>query len=131
MTNEISKQEWKRFFDRLSREKLNWNAGVEIFKGDIGAQVLSAGLPLTGVTYEEKSGGDTAIEIMLGGESSETHQMHTILNPTGVAFLDDEMTGGGTLEVEDADGGRTLVKITQPASGEVIYTEVTSIVAQI
>ena len=131
MTNEIAKQEWKEFFDRLSRERLNWNAGVEVFKEDIGAQILADNLPLMGVTYEEKVSGETAVEIMLGDESGEAHQTHTILNPTGVAFLDDETTGGGTLEIVDADGGKTLVKISEPSSCEVTYTEVTSIVTQI
>lgn len=131
MTNEVSKQEWKQFFDQMSLERINWNARVEVIKEDIGAQVLANNLPLAGITFEEKTGGNGAIEIMLGGEPGEAHQTHTIMNPTKVVLLDDETTGGGTLEIEDAEGGKTLVEISQPAACGMIYTEVTSVVTQV
>lgn len=125
MTNEIQRNEWKDFFDQMSREKLNWQTKVEVFKADIGAQVLSENLPLMGVMFEEKSdAGLGSIEIMLGDEPGAAHQTHTIFNPTKVAYLENVATGGGTLEIEDESEAKTLLEIALPLSVEVTYTEV-------
>jgi hypothetical protein len=87
MTNEISKQEWNQFFDDASKNYLDWQTKVEVLKDDIGAQVLSEGLPLTGFVFEEKANGEaeSAVEIILGEESG-VHQTHSVTNPRKVYF---------------------------------------------
>ena len=124
MTNEIPKQTWKDFFDEMSRERHGWQTKFEVLKDDIGAQMLSEGLPLMGVMFEEKTNDESAIEIMLGEESGAAHQTHAIFNPTKVAFLENDRTAGGTLEIEDASGEKTLLEISQPVSVGLTYTEV-------
>lgn len=54
MITEISKYEWKHFFDGITKSCLDCEKRVEVLKNDIGAQILSAGLPLTGFMFEEK-----------------------------------------------------------------------------
>ena len=124
MTNEIPKQEWKGFFDEISRNRLAWQSRVEVLKEDIGAQVLAENLPLMGVMFEEKADGKGAIEIMLGGEPGAPHQTHTIFDPTKAAFLENDRSAGGILEIEDASGTKTLLEISPPVAVEVTYTEV-------
>ena len=65
MTKEITKAEWKQFFDDLSREKLEWKTKIEVMDQETGAQILDEGLPLGGFTYEEATGEDR-IEMMVG-----------------------------------------------------------------
>lgn len=132
MTNEITRQEWKQFFDEASADYLNWQTKIEVLKDDIGAQVLSEGLPLTGLTFEEKTNGEAArsvIEIMLGEESG-AHQTHSVTNPNKVYFEENEEGApGGTIEIEDETGAKTIVYLVQPISVLVAYEE-TQIVAQ-
>ncbi len=122
MTDEISKQEWKGFFNAISKNYAEWQTRVEILKDDIGAQLLSEGLPLVGFTFEEKDGGKSAIEIMLGEESG-VHQTHTIINPQKIFFKDSERVPGGIIEVEDKSGAKTLVRLVQPIAVLVAYEE--------
>jgi hypothetical protein len=129
MTKEISKQEWKQFFDDASKNYMNWQTKVEVLTDDIGAQILSEGLPLSGLTFEEKTNGvaQSAVEIMLGEESG-AHQTHSVTNPNKVYFEENESTSGGTIEIED-ETAKTIVYLVQPISVLVEYEE-TQIVAQ-
>lgn len=123
MTDEISIKEWKRFFNAVSRNFLQWQTRVEILKNDIGAQLLSEGLPLAGFTFEEKAdGGQRSIEIMLGDETG-AQQTHKIFDPRKVFFKESEKVPGGTIEIEDESGARTLVRLGQPISVLVGYKE--------
>ena len=113
MTDEILKQEWEKFFNAISKNYSEWQTRVEILKEDIGAQLLSEGLPLTGFTFEENAEGKSAIEIMFGEESG-VHQTHTIINPQKVFFREREKSVGDTIEIEDESGAKTLVQLVQP-----------------
>lgn len=124
MTNEITKQEWKQFFNDTSRNYLEWQTKVEVLKDDIGAQILSDGLPLIGFMFEEKAGGgQSAIEIMLGEEWG-THQTHTVSGAQKVFFEQGKDNPGGTIEIEDESGAKTLVRLVQPISVVVAYEDV-------
>lgn len=129
MINEIFKQEWKDFFDATSRNYLDWQTKVEVLKDDIGAQVLSEGLPLIGLTFEEKAEEQNAVEIMIGEESGAAHQTHAIFNPRKVFYDDGETGQSGTIEIEDESGAKTIVYLVQPISVLVAY-EKTEIVAR-
>lgn len=126
MTNEIAKQEWTKFFDNISKNRLGWTTRVEVFKDDIGAQTLADGLPFGGLMFEEKNGG--AIEIMLG-EDAGAHQTHTIVDPQKV-FFETKENGSAIVEIEDREGTKILVYFVQPVSVLVEYAE-TELVAQI
>jgi hypothetical protein len=84
--------------------------------------VSAEGLPLIGFMFEQN-----AIEIMLGEESG-VHQTHTVFNPQKVFFEEDEENSGGTIEIEDESGAKTLVQFVQPISVLVAFEE-TQIVA--
>lgn len=129
MTNEITKQEWKQFFNDSSKNYLEWQAKVEVLNDDMGAQVLSDGLPLIGFMFEEKPEGKSAIEIMVGEESG-AHQTHTVFNPQKVFFEQGEDNASGTIEIEDEGGAKTIVYLVQATSVLVEYEE-TRIVAQV
>ncbi len=112
MTQEIPKQEWKKFFDDLSKRRFEWQTKVEIINESIGDQILDKGLSLNGITVEEK-GGRCSVEIIVGHDSDH-HQTHTVVNPTKICYLGEDSSPSGVVELEEADGTKTLVYIIQP-----------------
>ncbi len=121
MTNEIHINQWKQFFDEESRDKLDWLTKVEVLSSDNGAQILSEGLPLGGLTYENK---DDAPQIkILVGKNTEHHQTHNILAPTKVYFRRADENSGGTIEIEEEGGTKTLIYLTAPADASVKDTD--------
>jgi hypothetical protein len=122
MNLEITKERWTNFFDTLSKRRYEWRTKVEILKPDLGDQVLSDGLPLNGITAEVDNDRVT-IGISVG-ESSESHQTHNIENPTKVAFLPAADGHGDVIDIEEADGTKTLISFIEPAAIIVGFTEI-------
>jgi hypothetical protein len=121
MTKEIKREDWKKFFDKLSREQLDAETSVRVLSDEIGAQVLSEGLPFVGLTFDEKS-GESKIELIVGGDT-ENHQTHNILNPKMVAFESAEGSSFGTLDIEDEGETKTLIKFTQSLPVLITHSE--------
>ena len=112
MTIEIPQEKWSEFFNDLSRRRFGWTTRVEVLGGDIGDQILTEGLPLNGVTFEEKSGKK---EIgLLVGETVDQHQTHAISNPVKVEFLNEGDFAGGVIAIEEENKTRTLVSLLNP-----------------
>lgn len=112
MTIEIPKEKWKEFFDDLSKRRFGWETKIEVLSDSLGDQILSEGLPLGGITFEEKS-GRRQIEIGVG-DTTEQHQTHNISDPSKVAYLDEGDFLGGVVEIEDGGGTQTLIKLLNP-----------------
>jgi len=107
MTQEIQKSDWKSFFEKLSKEKFGWDTNVQVLSDATGVNMIAEGLPFNGVTYEDNEEGQS-IEITTG-LSAEDHDSHTILDPQKVAFQKNEDGEGGTLDIEDGSGAKTLI----------------------
>jgi hypothetical protein len=112
MTIEIPKEKWTQFFDDLSKRRFGWETKIEVMDESVGDQILTKGLPLNGVTFEEKS-GKHEIEIAVG-ETTEQHQTHNISNAVKVAYLDEGDFLGGVLEIEDDKNTKTLISLLNP-----------------
>lgn len=111
MTIEIPKEKWSEFFNDFSRRRFAWETKIEVLDESVGDQILSEGLPLNGIIFEEKNGKST-LEISVG-ENTEQHQTHNIVNPTKVAYLG-ENGNGGVLEIEEETGVKTLIRLINP-----------------
>lgn len=111
MTFDIPREKWTEFLNDFSKRRYGWETKVEVVSESLGDQILSKGLPLIGVACDAHH-GKTAIEI-LTGETVE-HQTHTIADPTSVAYLDEPGGYRGILEIEEADGTKTLVALIDP-----------------
>ena len=112
MTIEIQSDQWREFFDDLTKRRFDWKTKIEVLNTDIGHQILDEGLPLAGITCEESS-NETVVEIFVG-TNDEHHQTHTIKNPTKIAYLGEDEDPKGIVEIEEADGTKTLVHIIEP-----------------
>jgi len=120
MTLNIPKEKWAQFFSDLSKRRFGWTTKIEVMNDSIGDQVLSENLPLNGITFEQ-TGDETTIEIAVG--ENMTHQSHTIVNPGKVAFFGKDEKAGGFVEIEEANGTKTLVHIIEPMPMTVSYSE--------
>jgi len=69
------------------------------------------------LTFEDKD-QSPQIEILVGKDTAR-HQTHNILGPTKVYFRRADENSGGTIEIEEADGTKTLVYPTAPADASV------------
>jgi Family of unknown function (DUF5335) len=127
MTIEIPKEKWTSFFDDLSRRRFGWETKIEVLSEAVGDQILSDGLPLNGVTFEEKAGRHE-IEIAVG-DTANNHQTHNISNPTKAAYLDEGDFFGGVIEIEDENKTKTLIKLLNPMPVYVGYDEYEILIA--
>jgi Family of unknown function (DUF5335) len=112
MTYEINREDWNRFFDSLSKRRFEWRTEVELLSPTLGDQTLNAALPFNGITVEG-SGENTLLDISVG-DVTGLHQSHTIKNPVRVEFLASE-TRGDVIDIEEADGTKTLIRFNEPS----------------
>lgn len=111
MNYEIKKQEWKQFLIDLSRRRFEWKTSAEILEPQLGDQRLSDGLLFNGITLERGTDGDTLV--ISFGEYDAGHHTHRIVNPTRMAFLEAQ-NGEEVLDIEEADGTKTLIRFIEP-----------------
>jgi hypothetical protein len=52
----LEKQEWHRYFDRISRGLLGKRAEIEAASLELGDQIEAEWVPLLGITYDQKTG---------------------------------------------------------------------------
>lgn len=121
MTQEIPRQEWAKFFDDLTKRRFEWQTKIEVISDDIGSQILDEGLPLMGITVEQKK-DENMIEIIVGQDSGH-HQTHNIKNPTKIAYLSKADEIRGVVEIEEMDETKTLIHIIQPMPLVVNYVK--------
>ena len=113
MTIEVPKERWKEFFDNLSRDLDGWETRIEVVNNDVGAQVLSEGLPFHGLTAETDRSGEFTIKLSVGN-GTHGHQTHTVETPFKVSFEGAGVGPGGVLDIEDAAGTKMLITLIQP-----------------
>lgn len=113
MTYEINREEWNAFFDALSKRRFEWQTEVEVLSPTIGDQTLNITLPFNGITVEG-SGDRTTLNISVG-ETTGQHQSHNILNPTRVAYLPSAEKRSDVIDIEEADGTKTLIRFIEPS----------------
>ena len=108
MLTEIPKEQWKLFCDELSRDRIDWETSVQILSKESGAQVLSAGLPLIGLYFDNEDGKEK-IELVTGTGAS-IHQTHSIFDPQKVILEAQSDRDGGILR-DAAATGRELRRV--------------------
>jgi uncharacterized protein DUF5335 len=110
-TQELPRETWTSYFDEFSKHLGTLEATVEVAGSDLGDQISAERLVLTGITFDYK---DDVLVIGLdapGGDPEEYE--HMVEHPQRIFIA----TGEGaelTVDVEDADGHRTLVTLDRP-----------------
>lgn len=81
---EIPREQWKTYFENLSREYESGMVRVEVRGQPLPQQPALTQIPLLGISYEEKGSGQGRIDIMVGSDADATNASHTIAHPTRV-----------------------------------------------
>lgn len=100
----IPKEEWKPFFDRMSKVLLGKRAEIEVATLDLGDQVVVEWLPMLGITYDSK---DDLLDVALDRAS------HLIRHPREIVVEEGD-TGLKSVAVVDAEGARQIVNLKEP-----------------
>src|SRR5438067_7524828 len=108
-TREIPRHEWPSFFNCFSKEHQDWPTTIELISGDVGDQLEAEGEPLVGISLDPKGSAQGAIEVMVGARPDD-NLTHTIASPTHVWIRDGSSAVDEALEIEAADGSKTLLR---------------------
>jgi hypothetical protein len=100
-TREIPRQEWKGFLEGYSREHREALATVEVLGVELGDQTEARDLPLVELSLEEKGSEAGSLEILLGKRPASPEHL----------FVRRGEGGEEDLEIESADGTRTLLRL--------------------
>jgi len=118
-TQEISRDEWTTFLDRFSRQHEGWLVTLEVFAPDIGAQEEARELPLEGISAAAKDSEPKTIAISVG-KTPQDHVTHTITEPTRVWLEQTSEGANAALEIESADGAKTLLRFRSALPPEMV-----------
>jgi hypothetical protein len=110
-TRELARDDWKTYFDDFSRDLDRLVATVEVAGDDVGAQIEAQRLVLTGITYDNK---DDILVIGLDAEGGLKEEVEHIVSQPQKIYLASGEDGQSTIDVEDAEGHKTLVRL-EPA----------------
>jgi Family of unknown function (DUF5335) len=107
-TSELARDRWRAYFDDLSRGLATTQATVEIEGPDLGAQVQAEGLVLSGISYDDRD--DVLVVGLSPGGATESLE-HLVSSPQRIRVESADAILPSTIEVEDAEGERTLVRL--------------------
>ena len=102
----VPRDEWRSFFDRMSKSLLGKLAEVEAASLDLGDQIVDEWIPMVGITYDSK---DDLLDVALDRAN------HLIRRPRQIVV--EEADGGlKSMTVLDAGGTRHTVRLKVPIS---------------
>lgn len=106
----IERDAWARYLNEFTRRNESRPTWLQVF-GEGGAQSEEQGLPLVGISVEEKGADAPRVQIMLGGHDAieSRHLTHMI---TGVELLVPQVGADGrdeAIEFVDKHGGASLL----------------------
>ena|ERR1700744_260231 len=110
-TDELPRDAWRVYFDGLSRTLATMRATVEIDGPDLGAQVQAEGLVLAGISYDDR---DDILVIGLSPGGPAESLEHIVSSPQRILVESSNDVLPSAIEVEDAEGHRTLVRLQAP-----------------
>src|SRR5271169_4202296 len=103
---EIPPNRWRDFLDTFSTQHKDWITTIEI-----GDRVEARELPLVGVSADSNKGSEpNAIEIEVGRDPDD-HLTHIIDQAERVTFRQSEDESQLELEIESADGEKTMARL--------------------
>ena len=118
-TKEIPRDEWRKFFDRFSRQYEGWLVTLEILAADIGAQVEERELAFEGIVDEWDEIKGNEITIMVGAKPDD-HITHSISHPVQVSLEQTDEGADAALAIKTADGTTALLRFRSPMLPEMV-----------
>jgi uncharacterized protein DUF5335 len=108
-TIEIPSKNWTEFFEDFTKRHETDMVSLEVMGAEIGAQVEGRALLFGGISIADAR--SKALALMFDSVDGE-HLSHTVERPTHVWLQSTPDIGDQALEIESADGGKTLVRFS-------------------
>lgn len=105
--DEIPREQWHSFFDRMSKALEGKVVEIEIVGLDLGDQIATSSVPLNGISYESAS--DTLYVYTEG----ENNYDHAIPHPREI-FVEIGETGLDQVVIVDSDDHKQFVRMRAP-----------------
>src|SRR5882762_145619 len=100
----LPREQWRGFFDRMSKPLLGKWAEIEVAALDLGDQIVAEWIPLIGITYDSK---DDLLDVALDRANRLIRHPQEIL-------VEEAEAGLASVAVVDADGARHIVRLKEP-----------------
>jgi len=100
----IPHEQWRPFFDRMSKGLVGKWAEVEVASLDLGDQITTEWIPLIGITYDSR---DDLLNVALDRAN------HLIRHPNQIV-VDETAAGLASVAVVDGEGVRQVVRLKEP-----------------
>lgn len=111
-TVEIARKEWIGALDEFNRKHQGALVSLDVLGPSIGAQPELRDLPLVGITAEPGNQGTISIA---AARSADDHLTHTIQSPTHIWIARSDEGADAALEIESADGTKTILRFQTAA----------------
>jgi hypothetical protein len=102
----IPRNEWRTFFDVVSKALTGQRVEIEAASLELGDQIVAEWLPLLGITYEQN---DDLLDVALGDMQLD----HLIRQPKEISVQEGQ-SGVETLAIVTADGTRQVLRLKEP-----------------
>jgi hypothetical protein len=116
ITRDIRPDEWIPFLAEFTRENRGAHARLEIVgaDADVGYQVETENRTFDGISVDDKN-GERAVWIAFGSSAAD-HLTHGADRATAIRTLSASGISGAILEVETADGVKTILILSNPGA---------------
>jgi hypothetical protein len=101
---QLPKNEWRPFFDSMSKALLGKRAEIEVASLDLGDQIVDEWVPLIGITYDSR---DDLLDVALDRAN------RLIRRPQAIE-VQESAAGLASFAVVDAAGARHIVRLKDP-----------------
>jgi hypothetical protein len=105
---QVPKNEWRGFFDLMSKALLGKRAEVEVASLDLGDQIVAEWVPLIGITYDSR---DDLLDV---GFDPERNLGNRLIRRPQQIDVEEGPTGLAMVAVVDADGVRHIIRLKDP-----------------
>jgi hypothetical protein len=113
-TRQIPRSDWNDFFTAFSQRHDDEAVALEVLSPEIGAQTQARDLHLRGISPAGHH-QDEGLAVMLDSPDG-AHVTHMIPKPTHVWLQTAAGESEDSLEIESADGTKTLIRFAMPAT---------------
>ncbi len=117
-TVQIPREAWSQTLNDFSAMHEGWLVSVDVLSAEIGAQPEVHDLPLVGVVAEPDRDGRTIT--ISAAHSADGQITHTIHSPTRLWIERTDEGADAAVQIESADGAKTIVRFRTPALPETV-----------
>jgi Family of unknown function (DUF5335) len=108
ITKSVPQERWGEFFDQLSTGNHGRHIAIESISSELGDEELIQNAPLMAIVYDRPGKGD---DLVIEVGKDEVTYAHTVNSPTEVSTGQDSNGVILVVQIVEATGAKTLIKL--------------------